>query len=107
MRSRAAPAEDDRENGIMADVPPASERFRVESRKSTLSLGRKARAFVANLLAGALFENKLDWPPIDVVLLDAATGGVVKRWHEHGNRAAELMTALKEGSRRHDGWRLR
>ncbi len=80
----------------MADVHPASERFRVEDRRSTLSLGRKARAFVANFLAGALLGNSLDWPPIDVVLLDAATGGVVKRWHEHGNGAAELITTLKE-----------
>ncbi len=75
---------------------PASERFRVESRKTTLSLGRNARAFVANLLASALIENTLDWPPMDVVLLDAATGGVVKRWHEYGNGAAELITTLKE-----------
>jgi len=82
--------------GTMAAVNPASARFRVESRRTTLSLGRKARTLVANLLAAGFTGLSLNWPPIDVVLLDTATGRVVKRWQEHGNGAAELMTTISE-----------
>jgi hypothetical protein len=80
----------------MAGVHLASERFQVESRRTTLSVGRKVRTLVANLLAGGFAGLTLNWPPIDVVLLDSATGGVVKRWQEHGNGAAALMATLNE-----------
>jgi hypothetical protein len=74
----------------------ASERFRIDSQHTTISLGRKVRTIVANLVASGFTGLSLNWPPIDVVLIDAGTGAVIKRWHEHGNGAAELLRTLNE-----------
>jgi hypothetical protein len=75
-------------------MTPASERLRVEIRRTTLSFGGKVRAFATSLLSGG--PTAVDWPPVDVVLLETATGQVVKRWHEHGNEAAVFISALDE-----------
>ena len=72
----------------------ASERLRTEIHRTTLSLGGKVRAFATSLLSGG--PAAIDWPPVDVVLLERATGQVVKRWHEHGNDAVVFMSALDE-----------
>ena len=75
-------------------VDSASERLRTEIHRTTLSLGGKVRAFATSLLSGG--PAAIDWPPVDVVLLERATGQVVKRWHEHGNDAVVFMSALDE-----------
>jgi hypothetical protein len=80
----------------MAAMNRGSERFRIESRPSTLSLRRKTRTFVASLLTGGLTGLSPNWPPVDVVLLDTGTGEVVKRWQEYGSEAAELMKTLTD-----------
>ena len=73
----------------------AADRFRVESRPSTISLSKKVRTFVLNLFSAAV-TGPATWPPVDVVLIDESTKGVVKTWHEGGEEASRLVTVLEE-----------
>jgi hypothetical protein len=78
-----------------ADESRAAHVFRAETRHSTVSTWRKLRSFVANLAASA-FSGPVSWPPVDVVLVDIATGAVVRRWHEGGEEAAGLLRLLND-----------
>jgi hypothetical protein len=50
---------------------------------------------VLNLFPAA-FSGPATWPPVDVVLVDQSTEGIVKTWHEGGDEASVFMAVLKE-----------
>ena len=77
------------------DGSRAGQLFRVESRHSTLSLWRKGRSFLANLVLSA-FSGPATWPPVDIVLVELSSSLVVRRWHEGGEEAAGLLRLLSD-----------
>jgi hypothetical protein len=83
------------EAAFPTDGSEAGQRFRVESRHSTLSPWRKVRSFLVNLVSCA-FAGPATWPPVDIVLVDLANSLVVRRWHEGGEQAAGLLGLLSD-----------
>ena len=73
----------------------AGDRLRVETRESSISMSKKVRAFVVNLVLAAV-TGPSSWPPVDVVLIDKPTGRTVKTWHEGGEGASLLTTVMNE-----------
>ena len=83
------------ETSYFTDETRAERFFRAEPRHSTVSSWRKVRSFVGNLVSSAFF-GPATWPPVDIVLVDLSTGLVVRRWHEGGGEAAELLRVLSD-----------
>jgi hypothetical protein len=79
----------------VTDETRAEHFFRAESQHSTVSLWRKVRSFIANLVSSS-FSGPASWPPVDVVLVDLSTGLVVRRWHEGGEEAVGLLRVLSD-----------
>lgn len=77
-------------------MTPAAARLRVEPRHSTLSILRKARSFFANVVMAGLTGGGGNWPPVDIVLINAETGDLVRRWHEYGGEATVFKETLEE-----------
>ncbi len=79
------------------DDQVAGGRLRAETRASSLSAGKRARSFAGNLLGELVNLGAAgSWPPVDVVLIDVATGRTVKTWHEGGADASVLLSVLQE-----------
>jgi hypothetical protein len=83
------------ETSYLTDETRAEHLFCAEPRHSTVSSWRKVQSFVVNLVSSAYF-GPATWPPVDIVLVDLSTGEVVRRWHEGGGEAAELLRVLSD-----------
>ena len=84
------------ETSYFTDETRAEHLFRAEQRHSTVSSWRKVRSFAGNLVSSAFLVEPTSWPPVDIVLVDLSTGLVVRRWHEGGGAAAELLRVLSD-----------
>ena len=73
----------------------AGERLRVETRPSSISGWRRKKSHALNLLS-AIFWGPVRWPPVDIVLIDLATGRILKTWYEGGDDAAIMLSVLNE-----------
>ena len=74
----------------------ASTLLRAEARPTSVPLGRRIRSLVTSLLAAATTGGSDSWPPVDVVVVESATGLTLRVWHEGGGEAARLLQALND-----------